>query len=210
MCLLYLQRCQSVTESRGTEGEGYSVIGDAYLIVWMEKKRQKEHSGGAHALSSLCCCVTATWGVCHFKYMWKKKQSLPIEHLWVFIIFFSFFWTTLTIVFYFILRFVCGHVDYHHHNLVFLKFSETHKWSRRISLTNTWAQTSWMSCQDNESCQIICEITTVQILQKAQCCKAYLLKWESMDTNSLLVKNSSGHLGELHFFFFLSKFSCSH
>lgn len=150
MCLLYLQRCQSVTESRGTEGEGYSVIGDAYLIVWMEKKRQKEHSGGAHALSSLCCCVTATWGVCHFKYMWKKKQSLPIEHLWVFIIFFSFFWTTLTIVFYFILRFVCGHVDYHHHNLVFLKFSETHKWSRRISLTNTWAQTSWMSCQDNE------------------------------------------------------------
>lgn len=210
MCLLYLQRCQSVTESRGTEGEGYSVIGDAYLIVWMEKKRQKEHSGGAHALSSLCCCVTATWGVCHFKYMWKKKQSLPIEHLWVFIIFFSFFWTTLTIVFYFILRFVCGHVDYHHHNLVFLKFSETHKWSRRISLTNTWAQTSWMSCQDNESCQIICEITTVQILQKAQCCKAYLLKWESMDTDSLLVKNSSGHLGELHFFFFLSKFSCSH
>lgn len=209
MCLLYLQRCQSVTESRGTEGEGYSVIGDAYLIVWMEKKRQKEHSGGAHALSSLCCCVTATWGVCHFKYMWKKKQSLPIEHLWVFIIFFSFFWTTLTIVFYFILRFVCGHVDYHHHNLVFLKFSETHKWSRRISLTNTWAQTSWMSCQDNESCQIICEITTVQILQKAQCCKAYLLKWESMDTDSLLVKNSSGHLGELHFFF-LSKFSCSH
>lgn len=116
----------------------------------MEKKRQKEHSGGAHALSSLCCCVTATWGVCHFKYMWKKKQSLPIEHLWVFRIFFFFIWTTLTIIFYFIFRFVCGHVDYHHHNLVFLKFSETHKWSRRISLTNTWAQTSWMSCQDNE------------------------------------------------------------
>lgn len=179
----------------------------------MEKKRQKEHSGGAHALSSLCCCVTATWGVCHFKYTWEKKAKpshrAPFEflefsflsfeqHLPLFFILFLYLsvdmWIiTITILFFWSFLKHTSEVGEFH--------SPTHE-HRLLG----WAVRT-MNCI---SCQIICEITTVQILQKAQCCKAYLLKWESMDTDSLLVKNSSGHLGELHFFFFLSKFSCSH